>query len=81
MYLDDDVGVLLLGVDEGVEIVFAGCDGGLDGLQGVPPLLHVSLDLPGKLDLVRDVEVDLDVHQISDSLVVERVETLSHKYL
>ena len=77
-HLDDDVGRLLLGVDVGVEVGLARLDGGLDGLQRVAALLHVALDLPGELDLVADVQVDLEVQQVGHALVVEGVQPLQH---
>merc|ERR1719313_1413660 len=75
-HLDDDVRVLLLGVHVGSEVGLAALDGVLDLLQGPPALLHVALDLPRELDLVRDVEVDLEVEQLLHALVKERVQTL-----
>ena len=68
-HLDHDVGILLLGVDELIEIGLARLDGSLDGLEGVTTLGHVTLDLPGELDVVGDVEVDLEIEHVADALV------------
>ena len=78
-HLDHDVGILLLGVDELIEIGLARLDGSLDGLEGVTTLGHVTLDLPGELDVVGDVEVDLEIEHVADALVGEGVETLEDK--
>jgi hypothetical protein len=80
-HLDDHVGVLLLGVDVGVKVGLAALDGLLDGVQAVAALRHVALDLPRKLDLVGDVEVDLEVDQLADALVEEGVEALDDQDL
>ena len=42
-HLDDDVGVLLLGVDVGVEVGLAGLDGLLNGVERVSALSHIAL--------------------------------------
>lgn len=44
-----------------------------------PPNTH--LDLPRELDLIRDVEVDLEVEQVTHALVVERVQAFNHQDL
>ena len=44
-------------------------------------LSHITLDLPGELDLVGDVQVDLEVQQLGDLRVVEGVQALSHQDL
>ena len=79
--LDDDVSLLLLGVDVGIEVGLAGLDRGLDGLQAVAALRHVALDLPRKLDLVADVQVDLEVAEVSHPVVEEGVQALDHQDL
>ena len=48
----------------------------LDRLERVAALLHVTLNLPGELNLVRDVEVDREIHELAHTLVVERVKAL-----
>merc|ERR1740130_1272413 len=73
---DDEVRVCALRADELVEVRLARLDRGLDRLKRVAALLHVALDLPGELDLIRDVEVDREVHEIAHARVVERVEAL-----
>ena len=80
-HLDDDISVLLLRVDVGIKVRSPGLDRGLDGLQAVTPLLHVALDLPCKLDLVTDVEVDPEVVQVTHALVIEGVQALDHQDL
>ena len=50
-HLDDNIGLLLLRVDECIEVRLAGLDGSLDALQRVPTLRHVTLDLPRELHL------------------------------
>ncbi len=74
--LDDHVGVLLLHVDVRVKVRLARLNAGLDALQRVAALGHVALDLPRKLDLVADVQVDLEVDQLAHALVVEGVQAL-----
>ena len=44
--------MLLLGVDVGIKVRLAGRNGLLDALLRVPPLSHVTLQLPGELDVV-----------------------------
>merc|ERR1719487_467142 len=39
-------------------------------------LLHVALDFPRELDVVTDVEVHAEVHELANAAVVERVKTL-----
>jgi hypothetical protein len=39
------------------------------------------LDLPGELDLVGDVQVDLEVAQVTHALVVEGVQALNDQNL
>jgi hypothetical protein len=73
--------VLLLWVDVGIEVGLAGLNGLLDAVQAVATLSHVTLDLPCELDLVRDVQVDLEVNQVAHTLVVEGVQALNHKDL
>lgn len=80
-HLDDHVGVLLLWVDVGIEVGLACLDGLLDAVEAVATLSHVTLDLPCELDLVADVQVDLEVNQVTHTLVVEGVETLNHQDL
>ena len=36
------------------------------------------LDLPGELDLVADVQVQLEVKQLAHALIIERVQTLQN---
>ena len=79
--LDDDVSLLLLRVDVGVEVRLPGVDGGLDALKGVSTLCHIALDLPGELDLVGDVEVDAEVDQVVDTVIVEGVKSLDDENL
>ena len=80
-HLDDDVGVLLLRVDEGVEIRLARLDGRLDGLERVTTLGHVALNLPRKLNLVGDVQVNLEIKHVAHALVGERVKTFEDEHL
>lgn len=80
-HLDDHVCVLLLWVDVGIEVGLAGLNGLLDAVQAVATLSHVTLDLPCELDLVRDIQVDLEVNQVAHTLVVEGVQALNHKDL
>jgi len=47
----------------------------------VAALGHVALDLPRKLDLIADVEVDLEVDQVAHALIEEGVEALDHQDL
>eukprot|EP00968_Pinguiococcus_pyrenoidosus_P021712 scaffold2893_cov254-Pinguiococcus_pyrenoidosus.AAC.22 len=75
-HLDDDVAVRALGGDVGLEVRLAGLDGGLDGLQAVSALLHVTLDLPRELDVVADVEIDAEVDELLHAIVGEGVQTL-----
>ena len=77
-HLDDHVSILLLGVNIGIKVWLAGLDGLLDGVHGVSTLSHVTLDLPCKLDLVRDIQVNLEVQQLGDLGVVEGVQALNH---
>ena len=80
-HLDDDVRELLLRVDELVKVGLARLDRRLDRLERVAALGHVALDLPRELDLVRDVEVDLEVEQVAHALVVEGVQALDDEDL
>lgn len=80
-YLNNDISLLLLGIDIGIKIGLAGLDGGLDGLQGVATLSHITLDLPGKLDLVRDVEIDAEIHQVVDAVIKEWVQAFNDQDL
>lgn len=73
--------MLLLGVDVGIKVGLARLDGGLDGLERVPALGHVTLDLPRKLDIVRDVQVDLEVEQVTHALIVKGVQALDDQNL
>ena len=61
-YLDDDVSLLLLGVNVGIEVGLAGLNGLLDRLDRVSALLVVTLHLPVELGLGGDVDVDTEVH-------------------
>jgi len=47
----------------------------------VATLCHVALDLPGKLGLVRDVQVDLEVNEVVDTVIVKWVETFNDQNL
>ena len=73
--------MLLLGVNVGIKVGLASRNGLLDALLRVPALSHVALQLPGKLDIVRDVQVDLEVQQVAHALVVEGVEALNDEDL
>ena len=75
--LNDHVGVLLLGIDEGVKVGLTGLDGSHDGLEGVTTLLHVTLDLPVELDIGGDVKVEGKVKKVTDALVVHGVKSLN----
>ena len=79
--LQDDISMLLLGVDVGIEVRLAGVDGLLDALGRVAALLHVPLQLPGKLDIVTDVQVQLEVQQVPHALVKEGMKALHHQDL
>ncbi len=61
-YLDDDVSLLLLGVNVGIKVGLAGLDRLLDRLNRVAAFLVVSLHLPVELGLGGDVDVDTEVH-------------------
>ena len=74
--LNDKVSILLLGVNVGIKVGLTGLDGSQDGLEGVSTLLHVTLDLPVKLDLRGDIKVESEVEEVTDTLVVHGVETL-----
>ena len=78
-HLDDDIGVLLLGVDELVEVGLARLDRSLDGLERVATLGHVALNLPGELNVIGDIEVNLEVEHLTDTLVREGVEALENE--
>ena len=79
--LQDDISMLLLGVDVGIEVRLAGVDGLLDALGRVAALLHVPLQLPGKLDIVTDVQVQLEVQQVPHTLIKEGMKALHHQDL
>ena len=75
-HLEDDVRELALRRDERVEVGLSGFDRLLDRLERVAALDHVSLDLPGELDVVRDVEVEREVEELAHALVGHGVEAL-----
>ena len=75
-HLEDDVRELALRRDERVEVGLARLDGLLDRLERVAALDHVALDLPGELDVVRDVEVEREVEELAHALVGHGVEAL-----
>ena len=75
-YLDDDVSLLLLGVNVGIEVGLAGLNGLLDRLDRVSALLVVTLHLPVELGLGGDVDVDAEVHERVNAVIIEGVETL-----
>mmetsp|Transcript_11820 Transcript_11820/g.16430 ORF Transcript_11820/g.16430 Transcript_11820/m.16430 type:complete len:410 (+) Transcript_11820:397-1626(+) len=77
-HLDDDVGLGSLRGDEGLEIGLPGLDGGLDRLKGVTALFHITLDLPGELDLIGDVEVNSEIKQLSHTIIKHGVEALNN---
>mmetsp|Transcript_6980 Transcript_6980/g.42763 ORF Transcript_6980/g.42763 Transcript_6980/m.42763 type:complete len:249 (-) Transcript_6980:434-1180(-) len=76
-HLDDNIRHLLLRIDVSIKIRLASLNGCFDGLKGMTSLGHVTLDLPGKLNIIRDVEVDLEVQQVTHTLVKEWVEPLN----
>lgn len=76
--LDDHISELLLGVDVGVEIGLASFDGSKDGLQRVTTFFHITLDLPVKLDIRGDIKVKAEVNKVSDTVIVEGVESLEN---
>ena len=76
--LDDQVSILLLGVDVGVEVGLSGLDGSHDGLKGVSTLFHITLDLPVELDLVGDVKVEGEVKKVANTVVVHGVKTFEN---
>jgi len=73
--LNDQVSILLLGINVGIEVRLAGFNGGHDGFERVTTLFHITLDLPVELDIRRDVEVESKVEKVSDTGVVHRVQT------
>jgi hypothetical protein len=79
--LDDHVSLLLLRIDVGIEIGLTGVDGSLDRFQRVTTLGHVTLDLPGELSLIRDIQIDTEINEIVDTVIVERVETFNDEDL
>ena len=54
-HLNHHIGVAALRRDERVEVGLARLDGLLDRLERVAALDHVALDLPGELDVVRNI--------------------------
>ena len=72
---NDQVSILLLGVDVGIEVGLTGFDGGHDGFEGVSTLFHVTLDLPVELDFIGDVKVEGEVKEVANTLVVHGVKT------
>ena len=74
--LDDNVSLLLLGLDVRREVRLARVDRRLHVLHRRAALGDVALRLPRKLDLVGDVEVDGQVERVAHAIVVERVQAL-----
>jgi hypothetical protein len=74
--LDDHIGKLLLGVNVSIEIGLSGLNGSHDGFKRVTTLFHITLDLPVKLDIIRDIKVKGEVKQVTDTIVVHGVKTL-----
>ena len=75
--LNDVVGVLLLGLNVGIEIGFTGLDGCHDGFEGVTTLFHIALDLPVELDIRGDIKVKGEVDEFTDTVINEGVESLN----
>mmetsp|Transcript_13714 Transcript_13714/g.23546 ORF Transcript_13714/g.23546 Transcript_13714/m.23546 type:complete len:242 (+) Transcript_13714:448-1173(+) len=75
--LEDNVGVLLLGLNVRLEVWPPGFDALENVLELVAALCHISLDLPGKLHLVGNVEVDGEIQEIADTLVEHGVKALN----
>ena len=44
-------------------------------------LSHITLNLPGELGLVRDVEIDAEINELVHAVIKERVETLNDEDL
>mmetsp|Transcript_7522 Transcript_7522/g.10983 ORF Transcript_7522/g.10983 Transcript_7522/m.10983 type:complete len:406 (-) Transcript_7522:64-1281(-) len=74
--LDDEVGMFLLGGDVGIEVGLTGLDGSKDGLKGVSTFLHITLDLPVKLDIVGDIKVKGEVEKVTYTFIVHGVKSL-----
>jgi len=75
--LNDVVGKLLLGFNEGIKVGLSGFDGGHDGFKGVATLFHITLDLPVELHLGADVKVETEVNEVTDTLIDEGVKALN----
>ena len=73
--------MLLLRVNVGVKVRLAGVDGLLDALHGVAALCRVPLHLPGKLYIIADVQIQLEVQQIPHTLIIEWMKPLNHQDL
>ena len=44
-------------------------------------LCHITLDLPGEFDFVRNIKINAEINQIVDTVVVERMQTFNDKDL
>mmetsp|Transcript_138620 Transcript_138620/g.241068 ORF Transcript_138620/g.241068 Transcript_138620/m.241068 type:complete len:458 (+) Transcript_138620:220-1593(+) len=75
--LNDDVGLRLLGSNVLVEVRLPLLNVGLDILKLPATLGHITLDLPGELDAVGDIQVDGEIQQTGDTVVKKRVQTLN----
>jgi hypothetical protein len=76
--LNNVVGVLLLGLDVGIEIGLTGLNGSHDRLKRVTTLLHITLDLPVELDIGRDIKVKGEVDEFADTVINEGVKSLNN---
>ena len=73
--------MLLLGVNVCIKVWLARLNALLDALLRVTALLAVPLQLPGELHVIADVQVQLEVHEIPYTLIIEWVQALSHQNL
>jgi hypothetical protein len=79
--LNDDISLLFLWVNVSIEIWLSGIDRGLDGLQRMSTLSHITLNLPGEFNLIGDVQVDAEIDQVIHAIIIEWVKSFNDQDL